>query len=175
MLVHGYFPPGREEYGEGSFQSIFFDVGVVRASDDFIQSFVDVIDAESYVEVSAGQDVDLLSLNITEQLQDSTAVLSSNFTRGKIVSRDTLSVVESSKTPEFAIFEIGGLFPKQIDGAPLLADGKLLALYSSPFRIGNQDENKNHLFTAAFCLNDLDLDSPSPLWVLAAKALPQSE
>ena len=175
MLVHGYFPLGREEYGEGSYQSIFFDVGVVRASEEFIQSFVDVIDTESYVKVSEGQDVDLLSVNITEQLEDSTEVLSSNFTRGKIVSFDTRSVVESSRIPEFAIFEIGGLFPKQIDGAPLLADGKLLALYSSPFQVGNQNEDTNHLFTVAICLSDLDLDSPNPLWVLAAKALPQSE
>ena len=175
MLVHGYFPPGREEYGEGSYRSIFFDVGVVRASEEFIQSFVDVIDAESYVEVSAGQDVDLLSVNISEQLQDSTEVLSSNFTRGKILSIDTPSVVESSKIPDFAIFEVGGLFPKQIDGAPLLAGGKLLALYSSPFQVSTQNENIDHLFTVAICLSDLDLDSPSPLWVPAAKALPQSE
>ncbi|MBT4692157.1 MAG: hypothetical protein HOB73_02300 [Planctomycetaceae bacterium] len=175
MLVHGYFPPGQEQYGEGSYQSIFFDVGVVRASEEFIQSFVEVIDADSYVAVSAGQDVDLLSVNIAEQLQDTTEILSSKFTRGNIVTIDTLSFVESSKTPDFMIFEIGGLFPTHIDGAPLLADGKLLALYSSPFRDGNQNVDVNHLCTVAISLSDLDLDSPNSLWVHAAEVLSQSE
>ena len=175
MLVHGYFPAGRAKYGEGSYQSILFDLGIIRASDEFIQSFLDVIDAESYAELSTGQDVDLLSVNIADKLQDATEVLNSKFTRGKLVSFDTLSVDDSAKTPDFSIFEVSGRFPNQIDGAPLLADGKLLALYSSPFRISNQVTNENHLLTAALSLSDFDADSLSPFWVPAAKALPQSE
>jgi hypothetical protein len=175
MLVHGYFPAGRTKYGEGSYQSIMFDVGIIRASEEFIQSFLDVIDAESYAELSTGQDVDLLSVNIADKLQDATEVLASIFTRGKLVSFDTLSVDASAKTPDFSIFEVSGRFPKQIDGAPLLVDGKLVALYSSTFRIGNQVTNENHLLTAAFCLSDFVANSLSPFWVHASKALPQSK
>jgi hypothetical protein len=175
MFVHGYFPMGRKEYGEGSYRSIFFDVGVVRASGEFIQSFVDVIDSESYLEVSASQDVDLMSVNIADRIQDSTEVLSSRFTRGKIVSADPLSIVESSKGPDFAILRVMGVFSEHVDGAPLLIAGKLFGLYSTPVLVDNQNEKNNHLFTVPICLNSFDDDSMSELWVPAANAFPPVE
>jgi hypothetical protein len=175
MWVHEYFPRGRMEYGEGSYQSIFFDVGVVRASGEFVQSFVEVIDSESYLEVSASHDVDLMSVNIAERLQDSTEVLSSKFTRGKSVSGTPFSIVESSEVPDFAILEVEGVFPEFSDGAPLLIDGKLLGLYSTPTLVDNHNEKTNHLFTVPICLSSFDADSPCKLWVPAAIAFPQSE
>ena len=175
MLVHGYFPIGLKEYGEGSYRSIFFDVGVVRASVEFIHSFVDVIDTESYLEVSASQDVDLMSVNIADQIQDSTEVLSSRFTRGKIVSADPLPIVETSKVPDFSILRIVGVFSQHVDGAPLLIDGKLFGLYSTPVLADNQNGKNNHLFTVPICLSSFDDDLTSGLWVPAAKAFPQVE
>lgn len=175
MLVHEFFSLGREKYGERSYQSIYFDVGVVRASQEFIQSFVDVISAESYLKISKIHDVDLLSVNITERLQDSTEAISSRFTRGKIISAQTLSIVESSELPDFAILEVEGEFSGHIDGAPLLINGKLLGLYSTTFEVDNQKQKKNHLFTIPICLSEFNVGSPSKLWVPAAKAFPLSE
>jgi hypothetical protein len=172
MFVHGYFSLGRKKYGEGSYTSIYFDVGVVHASPEFIQSFMDVVSAESYSETTKSHDVDLLSVNIDERLQDSTEVISSTFTRGKIVSSQKLSIVESSKVPDFVILEVEGGFPEHVDGAPLLIDGMLLGLYSTMFKHDSQNDKENHLFTIPICLNDFNVDSPSQLWVPAAKAFP---
>jgi hypothetical protein len=172
MFVHGYFTLGREEYGEGSYTSIYFDVGVVHASPEFIRSFVDVISAETHREITKSHDVDLLSVNIDERLLDSTEVISSTFTRGKIVSTQKLSIVELSEVPDFAILEVEGEFPVHVDGAPLLIDGMLLGLYSTTFKHDNQNEKENHIFTIPICLNDFEVDSPSNVWVSAAKAFP---
>jgi hypothetical protein len=175
MLVHGYFPIGQMKYGKGSYQSIFFDVGIVRASEEFIQSFVDVIDSESYLKISASQDVDLMSVNIADQIQDSTEVLSSAFTHGKIVSADPLSIVESSEVPDFVVLNVAGAFTEHVDGAPLLIDGKLFGLYSTPILIDDKNKKNTHLFTVPICLSEFDDESKSELWVSAAKAFPQVE
>jgi|GEM_PF-4573388 len=175
MLVHGYFPAGREKYGEGSYGSIFFDVGVIRVSSEFVQSFVEVMNVASFLEVSVSHQVDLMTVNIAERIQDTTEVLSCNFSRGRIVSADPLSIVESSKIPDFAILEIVGAFSEYSDGAPLLVDGKLLGLYSTPVLTSDQIEKNTHLFTVAICLSNFDEESSSKLWVPAATAFPQSD
>jgi hypothetical protein len=175
MLVHGYFPIGQMKYGEGSYRSIFFDVGIVQASEEFIQSFVDVIDSASYLKISASQDVDLMSINIADHIQDSTEVLSSSFTHGKIVSADPLSIVESSEVPDFVVLGVAGVFTEHVDGAPLLIDGKLFGLYSTPILTDDKNEESTHLFTVPICLSDYDDESKTDLWVPAPKAFPQVE